>query len=199
MTDATNRHGLTSQILAAGGAVANSSAIQAHGTAVPEHVPGRAGWYGAGRPFGNSAGALVPGDGGGNQIQAVASPAGQAGGDASYPNTRGAANPVVDPNVGPNWQAQTSPGETSQVVLSTLSLPSGVHLVAYSQQLAATGGVGAKTFALASGSALPAGLSLSPAGLISGTPSAAGQSTFYIRATDANGNVGVRFFSLAVS
>ena len=168
MTDLTNRHGVTAQGISTG-VTTNSSAVQPHGTAIPEHVPGRAGWYTAGRPFGHNAATLIPRseDSVVGQLQAVASPDGTAGGTSSYPNTRGAANPVVDPNVGPNWQAQTSPGETSQVVVSTLSLPSGVHGVAYSQQLAATGGVGAKTFALASGSSLPAALSLSSPGLIS--------------------------------
>jgi hypothetical protein len=200
MTDLTNKHGVTAQILAAGGAVANSSAIQAHGTAVPEHTPGRAGWYTAGRPFGNSAGVLVPGDGGGNQVQLVASPAGTSGGDAAYPNVSG-RNAVQNPLVVPNWDAQRSPGGSQQLVITSASqLPSGTHTVVYGgATLAATGGLGARTWALANGSSLPAGLSLSAAGLISGTPTTAGSYTFTVRLTDVSGNVGAKLFSLAVS
>ena len=54
--------------------------------------------------------------------------------------------------------------------------------IPYSQTLTATGGTGSNTWSLASGS-LPAGLSLSAAGVISGTPSGAG-STFTVQVAD---------------
>lgn len=58
---------------------------------------------------------------------------------------------------------------------------------AYSVQLSATDDSGvAPTYTLASGS-LPTGTSLNSAGLISGTPSAAGTFTFTVNATDENG------------
>jgi hypothetical protein len=56
----------------------------------------------------------------------------------------------------------------------------------YSQSLTAQGGVDPHTFALAGG-ALPAGIILSPSGLVSGTPTAAGTTSFTVVATDANG------------
>jgi hypothetical protein len=59
MGDQTNKHGVTAQTIAVG-VTTNSSSYQLHGTAVPEHVPGRAGWYTQGRPFGRSASVLVP-------------------------------------------------------------------------------------------------------------------------------------------
>jgi hypothetical protein len=57
--------------------------------------------------------------------------------------------------------------------------------------------VGATTFAIVSG-ALPAGMSLSSAGVISGTPSTFGTFTFTVTATDANGCAGSRTFTLVV-
>ena len=54
---------------------------------------------------------------------------------------------------------------------------------AYSQTLQATGGVGILVWNLAGGSP-PAGLSLSPDGPISGTPTAGGTQNFTVRVTD---------------
>jgi hypothetical protein len=55
----------------------------------------------------------------------------------------------------------------------------------YSRTLGATGGTAPYTFTLESGS-LPEGLSLSPAGEITGTPSAVGSSTFSVLASDSS-------------
>ncbi|HCN29746.1 MAG TPA: hypothetical protein DIT64_13575, partial [Verrucomicrobiales bacterium] len=62
--------------------------------------------------------------------------------------------------------------------------PPAYHSHAYTQSLTAAGGTGPYTWALVSGS-LPAGLSFSAAGVISGTPTAFGTSIFNVRATDA--------------
>jgi hypothetical protein len=71
--------------------------------------------------------------------------------------------------------------------VTTSTLPGGTVGVPYAtQQLTATGGTDTYTWSLASGT-LPAGLSLSSAGAISGTPTASGVSTFVVSATDANG------------
>ncbi|MBL8799702.1 MAG: putative Ig domain-containing protein [Planctomycetia bacterium] len=61
--------------------------------------------------------------------------------------------------------------------------------IAYNQSLGATGGTGPYTFALTAG-ALPAGLSLSTAGLLSGTATAGGVFSFTITATDSSGGAG---------
>ena len=53
------------------------------------------------------------------------------------------------------------------------SLPAGIVGTAYSQTLAAGGGAGGNTWSITSGP-LPDGLTLSPAGTISGTPTTAG-------------------------
>jgi hypothetical protein len=71
--------------------------------------------------------------------------------------------------------------------VTTSTLPAGTVGVVYTtQQLAATGGTNSYTWALASGT-LPAGLTLSTSGAITGTPTASGVSAFVASATDANG------------
>ncbi len=65
------------------------------------------------------------------------------------------------------------------------TLPPAVQNAAYSQQLAATGGVAPYQYDLASGSNLPAGLSLSSDGTISGTPTTIGVTQFTVTVTDA--------------
>ena len=73
---------------------------------------------------------------------------------------------------------------TSAPTVTTSSLPGGTVGVAYSQTLAATGGDGSYSWTISSG-VLPAGLSLSAAGTISGTPTAAGAATFTVQVTSA--------------
>ena len=69
------------------------------------------------------------------------------------------------------------------------TLPTTTVGTAYSQALSASGGTGPYSWTLMSG-ALPAGLSLSTAGLISGTPSSPTAATFTVKAVDVNGCAG---------
>ena len=62
--------------------------------------------------------------------------------------------------------------------ITTTTLPGGTVGQAYNQTLQATGGIGILTWTLSGGS-LPAMLSLSPAGVISGTPTNAGNVEFH--------------------
>ncbi|MGB8197871.1 MAG: Ig domain-containing protein [Acidimicrobiales bacterium] len=83
--------------------------------------------------------------------------------------------------------------------VTSSSLPAGTVGVAYpSQQLTATGGTDSYTWSLASG-ALPAGLTLSSAGAITGTPTASGAFSFVVAATDANGQSIPGNLSIAVA
>jgi uncharacterized protein YhjY with autotransporter beta-barrel domain len=67
------------------------------------------------------------------------------------------------------------------------SLPAATVSAAYSQSLTASGGTAPYVFALAGGSGpLPAGLTLSSAGVLSGTPTAGGAFPIAIKATDHN-------------
>ncbi|HWG75152.1 MAG TPA: putative Ig domain-containing protein [Acidimicrobiales bacterium] len=70
-------------------------------------------------------------------------------------------------------------------VTTTSPLPAATQNAVYSDTLAATGGTSPYTWALASGSTLPAGLALSAAGVISGTPTVTGTFTFGVTATDS--------------
>ena len=74
--------------------------------------------------------------------------------------------------------------------ITTTKLSAGTVGKAYSATLKASGGAGALTWSLASGSSLPAGLSLSSAGTISGTPTTVGTATFTVKVTDASGGEG---------
>jgi hypothetical protein len=69
------------------------------------------------------------------------------------------------------------------ITVAPPTAPNGTVGVAYSQQITASGGTGPYTFAISSGT-LPAGLTLTPAGLLSGTPTTAGSSAVTIRAID---------------
>ena len=73
---------------------------------------------------------------------------------------------------------------------------------ASNQTITASGGTSAYTYAVTSGS-LPAGLSLSSGGVLSGTPTAGGSFTFTVTATDSSGApgpyMGSRSYTLAVN
>ena len=62
-------------------------------------------------------------------------------------------------------------------------IPPGVVNTAYSHQMSVYGGTGPYTWSVWSGS-LPAGLSISSSGLISGTPTTVGYELVYIRVSD---------------
>ena len=70
-------------------------------------------------------------------------------------------------------------------ILTSSPLPGATVSQIYAAQLQGTGGTGARSWSLASGSALPAGLSLAPTGLISGTPTTAGAFKFSVILQDS--------------
>jgi hypothetical protein len=84
----------------------------------------------------------------------------------------------------------------------TLSLagtpPAGTVGTAYSTTFSAAGGTAPYTFSLASGT-LPAGLALSGAGVLSGTPTATGISVFSIRVQDSTGATATGAFSITIN
>jgi hypothetical protein len=81
--------------------------------------------------------------------------------------------------------------------IATGSLPFGNVGSAYFQALAAVGGVGPLTWSLAPANLLPPGLSLSPAGVIIGTPATPGQFVFTVSVTDGL-QIASRSFSLSI-
>ncbi len=72
------------------------------------------------------------------------------------------------------------------LTLTTTTLPNATLNNAYSATLAAAGGVTPYTFTLANGTSLPAGLTLSSAGTISGTPTKAGSTAFSVQVVDSS-------------
>lgn len=77
-------------------------------------------------------------------------------------------------------------GATQALCVVTTSVPAGIACHAYpSTTLAATSGTTPYKWSLSSGS-LPAGLTLSPAGVMSGTPTKAGTFSFTVKVTDSS-------------
>jgi hypothetical protein len=108
-----------------------------------------------------------------------------------------------------NWNAATDVDLSFTVAAPTISLnpttvPSGTVGLAYvAQSLTATGGAAPHTFNVTVG-VLPAGLTLTGAGSLSGTPTAAGTFAFTVTATDSSSIsvggpfTGTRAYSIAV-
>jgi hypothetical protein len=82
--------------------------------------------------------------------------------------------------------------------VTTVSLPNGAAGTAYQQTLAASGGTLPLSWTVSAG-ALPAGLSLSAAGAITGTPSAAGTSNFTAQVTDSLGAKATKALSIVIA
>jgi hypothetical protein len=83
------------------------------------------------------------------------------------------------------------------ITVNPTSVTPAVQYVAYSPvQFTQSGGVGAVTFTAIS---LPAGMSLSPAGVLSGTATQSGSFSITVTATDANGCTGSATVSLSVT
>jgi arylsulfatase A-like enzyme len=80
------------------------------------------------------------------------------------------------------------------------TLPSVATGGAYSQVLAASGGTGPTyTWSVNAGSSLPSGLTLSSAGVLSGTVVAAGNYGFTLKVTDSAGRIATKAFTLNVT
>ena len=85
------------------------------------------------------------------------------------------------------------------LAISPSSLPTlTVTLPSYSQNFTVSGGTGASTFAVTSGS-LPTGLTLASGGLLSGKPGTMGSYTFSITATDTVGATAIQQYTVAVN
>ncbi|WP_169055411.1 putative Ig domain-containing protein [Rhizobium sp. P44RR-XXIV] len=88
------------------------------------------------------------------------------------------------------------------ITITPTTLPAATVAAAYSQTITASGGTGTYSYAITAG-ALPAGLTLSPAGVLAGTPTASGNFNITITATDSSTGsgpfTGSRAYTLAVS
>jgi hypothetical protein len=85
------------------------------------------------------------------------------------------------------------------LTITTTSLPNGTVGQAYSRPVNATGGTGAFTWTISAGT-LPADLNLDPAsGVISGTPTAPGPSSFTVRVADTGGQSDTQVLSITIN
>ena len=89
-------------------------------------------------------------------------------------------------------QAYTVTLAPPTISVSPTTIPNGTRGTAYSQTLTANGGTAPRTWSVSSG-ALPAGLTLSTAGVVSGTPTATGSFTFVARAQDSSTGTGAPY------
>lgn len=83
------------------------------------------------------------------------------------------------------------------LAVSTSTLPQASVGTEYSATLAATGGTAPYSWSVTAGD-LPAGLSLAADGTVSGTPTAAGESTVTVRVSDANALFASKSLALTV-
>ncbi len=98
-----------------------------------------------------------------------------------------------------NYVLIVNPANCPTITVSPDTLPNATNGAAYNQTITATGGTGPYTYALTAGGGLPSGLTLSPAGVISGTVAALGTTQFTITATDANLCTGSRNYQLTAN
>src|SRR5438105_4507805 len=86
----------------------------------------------------------------------------------------------------------------SPITLSPTTLPNGTVGATYNQTITAIGGTAPDAFAVSFG-VLPSGLALSLSGELSGTPRIADSFTFTLQATDSNGCVGTKPYTVVIT
>ena len=84
------------------------------------------------------------------------------------------------------------------ITINPNTLPAGMIGMAYDQTLTGSGGLAPYNFTVVAG-ALPNGVSLSAAGVLSGTPALFGSFSFTIKAADANGCMGTQAYTLVIN
>ena len=104
---------------------------------------------------------------------------------------------VIDAN-GQSATQATSIAIAAGVSTTFTAPPAAVVNTAYSDTLTATGGTAPYTWSVNTGT-LPAGITLSAAGVLSGTPTATGSSTFTVNVIDANNGIATTSITLVVT
>jgi large repetitive protein len=98
------------------------------------------------------------------------------------------------------WASLIGTFKISLPSITTASpLPAGTQGSAYSQTLAETGGLPSFTWSVTGGSLAGSGLSLSSAGVLSGTAGTPGTYTFTAQVSDGNSNTASKSFSVTVN
>jgi hypothetical protein len=83
------------------------------------------------------------------------------------------------------------------ITVTAPAVNTGVAGSPFSQTFTQSGAIGTATFSLASGS-LPAGLTLSASGVLSGTPTQTGTFPITVKVTDSNGCIGTTGYTLTI-
>ena len=121
------------------------------------------------------------------------------------PTTPGTSNFTIQVS---DSQSESSPAEKAfqltvavpTLVITTSSPLTGGSLAStYNQTFAATGGVSPYTWSLATSSTLPPGLTLSSAGVLSGSPTTPGTFNFTIEVRDSTNVLATKPFTLPIS
>jgi hypothetical protein len=107
------------------------------------------------------------------------------GSGGTYPIVITASNGVA-PNATQNFTIVVC----NSLVVNNPAISTGTANAAFSQTFTQVGGVGAVVFSLNSGT-LPTGLTLSSAGVLSGTPTQTGAFPITVKVTDSNGCIGI--------
>ncbi len=108
-------------------------------------------------------------------------------------NLSGPTNATITDNQG----VATINNDDTAVQITQTTVPGGQVGIPYSQQLAATGGDGGP-YSFTFAPSLPPGLTLTSAGLLSGTPTAQGNYGVTVTATDGVGNTGQRSYTIFI-
>lgn len=95
-----------------------------------------------------------------------------------------------------SWPAMRASAGVAPIITTSSPLPSGITSVPYSQTITATGDISA--FTVTSGS-LPTGLSLASNGILSGTPTGSGMSSFTITASNGTSPNDAKPFTLTIN
>ena len=125
------------------------------------------------------------------------SPAGVLSGTPTATGTSSFTVKVTDAN-GQSATQAASITVAAGVSTTFAAPPAAVLNTAYSDTLTAAGGTAPYTWSVNSGT-LPAGLTLSSAGVLSGTPTATGSSTFTVNVIDANNGIATTSITLVVT
>jgi len=84
------------------------------------------------------------------------------------------------------------------LTISPATIPNAVAGIPYNQQLTTSGATGTLVYSVSTGQ-LPSGLTLSSGGLIAGSPTSTGVSTFTVSVLDSAGTIGYRPYSITVT
>ncbi len=117
---------------------------------------------------------------------------------ATAPAGSGAVDVTVTIPAGTSTASPASQYTYIAITLAPATLPDATLGAPYSQTLTASGGTAPYTYAVTAG-ALPAGLTLSPMGVLSGTPTAGGTFNVTVTATDNVASTGSRAYTLTVA